>query len=111
MEATIDFMPTRKTAATKTTTITPMLGLIVSAISLVSGVMGGFIGAISTASQWKGEINTRIEQLERLRMEDKADLKDKYEYMRAQQETVGRDVATIKAIVTNVAPTTGRTAR
>jgi len=73
---------------------------VVSGISLASGVLGGFVGAISTASQWKGEISTRIEQLEKLRIEDKIDLKEKYEYLRAQQEVTGRDVSTIKAVVT-----------
>src|SRR5258708_36844801 len=76
------YMPARKPAVSKTT-MTPILGLIVAAISLGSGVLGGFVGAISTASQWKGEISTRIEQLEKLRVEDKIDLKEKYEYLRA----------------------------
>ena len=96
---TVGSMPVKKPTVAKTT-MTPVLGLIVSGISLASGVLGGFVGAISTASQWKGEISTRIEQLEKLRIEDKIDLKEKYEYLRAQQEVTGRDVSTIKAVVT-----------
>ncbi len=72
-------------------------GLILSVASLASGILGGFVGSIATASQWKGEIQTKIETLEKQRTEDRQEYKQALDYWRTQNEVVGKQLAGISA--------------
>ncbi len=77
--------------------ISSYLGLVLGAASLASGILGGFVGSIATASQWKGEIQTKIETLEKQRTEDRQEYKQALDYWRSQNEVIGKQLATISA--------------
>jgi hypothetical protein len=89
----VEQMPNEKTNGN----VPSYLGIILAAASLVSGVLGGFIGAIGTASQWKGEIQTKLEYIEKQRAEDKAEYRQALDYWRTQNEVIGKQLASITA--------------
>ncbi len=73
------------------------LGLVLAAASLASGVLGGFVGSVATASQWKGEVQTKIDNLEKQRTEDRQEYKQQLDYWRTQNEVIGKQLASIAA--------------
>lgn len=72
-----------------------VVGIVLAGATFVSGVIGGWIGSQTSIAR----LETRVEHLEKQRTEDQTSLSKQLDYWRAQQESTGRDVAAIKAIV------------
>lgn len=79
--------------------ITPLIAVIVAICSLASSVVGGYIGSATTGAQWKGEIQTRLDYLEKQRSEDKKEVKETFDRIREQNETTGKDLSAIRALL------------
>lgn len=70
----------------------PATPIIISVVSLLLGIVGGLLTSVATNSEWKGRMEQRMEQVERQRAEDKSDR----DYLRAQNEVIGRTLARIE---------------
>lgn len=69
-----------------------LVTIAVSIIALLLSFVGGLLTSVSSNSEWKGKMEQRIEQLERQRAEDK----QIWEYIRAQNELMGKSLAKIE---------------
>lgn len=79
--------------------MTPLIAVIVAICSLASSVIGGYIGSATTSAQWKGEMQTRLDYLERQRSEDKKEVKETFDRIRDQNEITGKDLSAIRALL------------
>lgn len=81
----------------KKTGLTPIVGIIISAIALLVGIIGGLVGSVAVNAQWKGDIEARIKIVESQRTEDKRDFIDQVKYVQTQNEVNGKTMARIEA--------------
>lgn len=73
--------------------MTPVLGIVISAIALLVGIIGGLLGSVAVNAQWKGDIEARIKTIEAQRAEDKQE----WSYIRTQNEVMGKSLTRIEA--------------
>lgn len=68
-----------------------VITIVLAAATFVSGTVGGWVGSQSSIAR----LEARVESLEKKNESDDK----KLEYIRAQGEATGRDVAAVKAII------------
>lgn len=88
-----------KPSESKSLSVTPIVAVIVSILVFLSGIVGGVIGSVSTNYHWKGSIETRVEHLEKQRIEDQQRFDKRFDYIQTQNEVNGKDLAGIKSLL------------
>ncbi len=73
--------------------------IALSVLTLLLGVVGGILASVSQNAQWKGEVENRLKVLERERMEDRQEFRDRYDYIRTQNEVNGKALSRIETVL------------
>jgi len=74
-----------------------MLKLPAWVIGILIGILVTFAGNLASTMYWKGQVDTKVENLESRTKEDRENIKTSLDYIRTQGEVNGKELARIRA--------------